>query len=86
LISLDATLASPDPGEVANLKLGDFLAVALEEEPPAVVVVRHSGARVGAITQRAAELSRCIQDGYAYDAEILSIYGGAVTVRISNRV
>lgn len=85
-ISIETTLASPDPTEVATLTVGEILALVLEEAPPAVVVVRASGARVGAITQRATDFSRCLQDGYAYNAEVVSISGGAVTVRISNRL
>ena len=86
IITIETTLASPVPTEVATLTVGEILALVLEEAPPAVVAVRPSGARVGAITQRAADFSRCIQDGYAYSAEVLSINGGAVTVLISNRL
>lgn len=81
-IWLTTVLASPDPDAVIDLTVDDVLRVALRESPRSVVAERLDGRVVGAITQRAADLARCIQDGSEFIARVTGITGGAVTVDI----
>ena len=81
-----ATLASPDPDRVDSLKAGDILDVDLIEEGGVTIirVVQSDGTVIGSVVSgRAAQLRECLQRGFTYDAEVDSVVGGAVTVRIS---
>lgn len=78
----DTMLGSPDAVEVATLAVGEDLVLALQENPPAVMANRASGGTVGGITQSAAEIRACMQRGFAYQARVLDISGGAVKVRV----
>ena len=82
------TLASPDPDGVDSLKKGDILDVALVEQAGVTIigVVQSEDKVIGAVVSgRAAQLRECLQLGFTYDAEVTSVVGGAVTVRISAR-
>ena len=83
-----ATLASPDPDGVDSLKEGDILDVALIEQAGVTIigVVQSEGKAIGSVvSDRAAQLRECLQRGFTYDAEVASVVGGAVKVRISAR-
>jgi hypothetical protein len=67
---------------VASLSIGDVLVVLLQDAPPAVTASRPDGTIVGGITQDVLRLRSCIQQGYGYEAEVLSISGGAVEVQV----
>lgn len=82
-IELTMALASPDPTAIATLAVNDVLTVVLRESPRSVITQTASGQYVGAITQRAADLARCMQDGWAYTASVTGIAGGAVTVKVA---
>jgi hypothetical protein len=77
-----ASVGSPDPALVPQMRAGDVLMVALQDNPPAVLVTDGAGNVVGGITQFAAQLRSCIQQGYAYEAEVQSVRGGAVEVQV----
>lgn len=83
-----ATLASPDPDGVDSLEKGDILGVDLIDHDGVTIigVVQREGKVIGAVVSgRAAQLRECLQRGFTYDAEVTSVVGGAVTVRISAR-
>lgn len=84
VLHFNTVLASPDPAEVAALSIGDVLNILIQDAPPAVTACAPDGRIVGGITQEALRLRTCIQQGYAYEAEILSISGGAVQVQVHN--
>ena len=82
------TLASPDPDGVDSLKAGDILDVDLIEEGGVTIVgvVQGEGMVIGSVvSDRAAQLRECLQQGFTYDAKVGSVVGGAVRVRISAR-
>jgi hypothetical protein len=84
VLRFNTVLASPVPTEVASLSDGDILVVRLQDAPPAVTVCHADGTIVGGITQEVLRLRSCIQKGYAYEAVVLSVTGGAVQVQVSN--
>jgi hypothetical protein len=77
-------LASPVANVVATLAIGDTLTVGLETTPRNRVVVRTiAGQVVGAITSvQLVDMIECMQGGYQYEAEVLSVSGGRVEVQI----
>lgn len=87
-LNFSTTLASPDPDEVDSLNKGDILGVDLIDQDGVTIigVVQSEGKVVGAVVSgRAAQLRECLQRGFTYGAEVTSVVGGAVTVRISAR-
>jgi hypothetical protein len=79
-----AVLASPVADVVAKLQVGEQLSVGLETAPRNRVVVRTaSGEVVGAITSmRLVDMIECMNDGFSYEAGVLSVSGGRVEVEI----
>lgn len=87
-LKLLATLASPDPDGVDSLEAGDILDVALIEEGGVTIigVVRSEGTVIGSVvSDRAAQLRECLQQGFTYGAKVDSVVGGAVRVWVSAR-
>lgn len=84
VLRFNTVLASPVPAEVARLSIGDVLVVLLQDAPPAVTACQPNGTIVGGITQEAPRLRSCMQQGYMYEAVVLSISGGAVQVQVYN--
>ena len=84
VLRFNTVLASPVPAEVAALSIGDVLVVLLQDAPPAVTACQPDGTIVGGITQEVLRLRSCIQQGYTYEAAVLSISGGAVQVEVYN--
>lgn len=82
MFTFDTVLGSPDPAQVAALTLGELLPVVLLDNPPRVVVAHASGALIGGVTQFAAQLRTCMQQGYSYVAEVTDVRGGAVEVNV----
>ncbi len=82
------TLASPNPDEIDSLDLGDVLRVALIDEDDVTIigVQKRGGEVIGSIVSgRLADLRACLQQGFEYRAEVKSVAGGAIRVRISAR-
>lgn len=87
-LEFTTTLASPDPEGVEALAPGDVLDVRLLEQDGVTIiaVVDADEAPLGSIvSDRAAQLRECLQRGFAYGAEVASVDGGAVRVRVSAR-
>lgn len=80
------TLSSPAPDVIGQLSEDDQCAIQLRDEQGVRVlaVVADDGRIAGTLTSHVPELIRCIQQGYEYVAEVLSISGGAVRVRVSS--
>lgn len=84
--TFETTLASPDPAVVAELSRGEILDVVSVEEPiRGVLASRIAGPPVGAITREIVALRQCIELGNDYEAEVLRLDGGAVTVQVRRR-
>jgi hypothetical protein len=79
----ETVLASPDPGVVEQLTDDELLSVVAVEQPVRGVVAETlSGERVGAIVKDIVRLRRCMAKGAIYEADVVSVNGGAVTVRV----
>lgn len=82
----DTVLGSPFPDVVATLDEGELLDLAAIEEPIRGVMARTlAGEDVGAITRDIRFLRNCMSQGYGYEAEVLRIAGGSVTVRVRGK-
>lgn len=78
----DAYVASPDPAVAAAVGIGDTCDVLIDGAPPQVrLYVRTSSALLGALTEHWADLTRCIANGYAYEAIVIAVTP-AVRVRV----
>ncbi len=87
-LAFKTTLASPDPDGVYSLEKGEVLDVALIEKGGVTIigVVRSDGMVIGSVSSGPlAQLRECLQREFTYGAEVDSVEGGAVTVRISAR-
>lgn len=87
-LEFSTTLESPDPDGVASLGPGDLLKVTLIEQGGVTIigVVQSGGTVVGSVvSDQASELRACLLRNYSYDAEVVSVLGGVVRVRISSR-
>lgn len=82
----DTNLNSPVPTVVATLKPGEVLAVRLVPGPPVRVVVQTAaGLTAGSITgAKLPQIIKCLEAGVDYKADVVSVKGAAVRVRVSN--
>ncbi len=82
----DTNLNSPVPAVVGSLKAGEVLAVKLEPGPPVRVIVQTSaGLTAGSITSaKLPQIIKCLEAGVDYKADVVSVKGAAVRVRVSN--
>ena len=74
------TLQSPDPAVISTLATGHVLDV--EIQGYAVIAVAPAG-RAGSLLNQLPRMLQCLQGGYVFKAEVQSIMGGAVRVRVS---
>ena len=84
-LTFETQLASPDAAVVGTLTVADVLAIELqvaESGRRVIAAVASDGRVAGAITSHTADLVRCIQEGFAYMAEVTAIDGGWVDVRV----
>ena len=84
-LRFDTTLASPDAAVVQALGVGDVLILDLRQGPGGrnmIAAVTTSGQVAGAITERTADLLRCMQLGVGFDAEITRMNGGWIEVAV----
>ena len=82
----DTNLNSPVPAVVATLKPSEVLAVRLVPGPPVRVVVQTAaGLTAGSITgAKLPQIIKCLEAGVNYKADVVSVKGAAVRVRVSN--
>jgi len=84
-VNFRADINSPQP-IVSTLKLQDVLTVRLQTTPLPSVVVEFRGVVAGALTgSNINTLVNCIQNGYTYEATVVSIVGGRCTVQVTSR-
>ena len=79
-------VSSPHPAAVAKLKVGDLLDIDVAQQGAQVVVrVLQNGVLVGGLAgPDATRLRNCIEGGYDYRAEVLSITGGQVRSEVTH--
>jgi hypothetical protein len=80
-----APLNSPQRAVVSTLSVGAVLEIALTGAPPRQIleVQTSTGAVAGTLTHRGhLQIIDCINQGHSYEAIVVSISGGFVTVRV----
>lgn len=76
-------LASPNQEAIDELEAGEILDLVRIDQPVrGVLAKRLDGVTVGAVVRELVRLRECIARGVMYEAEVVSIAGGAVTVDI----
>jgi hypothetical protein len=77
-------LNSPNRTVITGLRTGDILDVVFQPGPPQKLLANtSSGATAGSITSSLMpQIIRCIQDGYSYVAEVVSVQGAVCQVQI----
>ncbi|WP_162938616.1 hypothetical protein [Mycobacterium kyogaense] len=84
-LTFETTVMSPDPQVVAQVAVDTMCEIIMEGNPRRLVVyVRETGAVLGAITDRWNDMTRCISEGFFYEAVIISLYP-VVRVRVQPR-
>jgi hypothetical protein len=85
-LSFQTVLGSPDPDVVRDLDPEELLDIEKIDYPVRGVEARRlSGEPVGAITRDIALLRRCIDGGAVYEAEVVELSGGSVTIAVRRR-
>ena len=86
-ISEVTVLNSPNAKVVQGLAIGDMLTVRLQEGTPTRLVAEtHTHDIAGTITSAAMpDIAECIQAGFEFEAEVLSVNGGHVDVVVRRR-
>lgn len=78
-VRIDDPVAAPEP--TFAFVLGVRLEVAFGSHSPATISLLHRGARVGSLHPYPA-LVRCLNAGVSFEAEIRSVSGGDIRVRV----
>jgi hypothetical protein len=82
-LSFVAIVNSPQPAVIAKLSQGDLLNVKLQATPQTVVVVEYQGAVAGTLAGvQVTRLINCLQNGYEYNAKVISVVGGKCTIEV----
>jgi len=72
-LAFEAAVATPDPAVVAVTSIGDRFEVVVGGQPPQVMLLSKVGHQLGALTDHWFDLTRCIAEGYAYEAEVIAL-------------
>lgn len=78
-LRLDDSVAAPDPS--FTFTVGTTLDVVVNAGPPVTISLVHRGVRVGSLHPIPA-LVRCLNQGVPFEAEVRSVRGGDVRVRV----
>lgn len=83
-LEFTTALSDPIPEVIEGLQEGAELSIELQTEPRRrIAAVTAAGELAGSIaTQQFDRLLDCLQAGHNYEAEILTIDGGAIRVRV----
>lgn len=82
-LSFRATLNSPQAAVLAQLTVGAVLTVSIAPPPQPAVYLSHGGQVAGSLTgQKIISLINCVQNGYQFEAEVVSIVGGQCIVDV----
>lgn len=80
-LSFRANINSPQPA-LSSVSVGDRLDLSLQTSPLSVIAL-FNGTIVGSITGPSISgLINCMQNGYQYEAEVLTISGGNCSVLV----
>lgn len=83
-LSFIAPVMSPDPAVARRIQVGAICDVILEGNPRQLAIyVRATGELLGAITEHWADMTSCIDAGFVYEAEVVSVDPLRVLVRSS---
>lgn len=83
-ISIKTSIISPDPAILAIINVDDILNISLRTNTGPLIATTNAGQILGAIfTTNPTLLIDCINQGYSYQATILSISGGDCQVLIT---
>jgi hypothetical protein len=81
-LTFQATINSPKPALLTQLKVGDLLDVVLNPQGQGVIL-EHNTQPAGSLTgTQVAQLINCINSGFEYQAIVVQINGGQCVVRI----
>lgn len=76
------SIASPQPAAEA-LTVGDVLQIGLSSGAPIVIqLIDRNGELVGSVISRISDLLPCLQDGFRYEAEVVSVDGGTIQIEV----
>ena len=79
-----APINSPQPAVIRALSVGDRLDVQVTGAPRRILQLVAGAGVAGSLTHRGAlNIVNCIDAGNGYEAEVITINGGQVTVRIT---
>lgn len=82
-LTFRVTLNSPQPAVLAQLAAGALLTVSIAPLPQTAVYLLHNQQIAGSLTgQKIISLINCIQNGYQFEAEVISVLGGLCTVDV----
>jgi hypothetical protein len=74
---------SPQAAVLATLRVDIELDIHLQTVPTTAVVASYNGTAVGALTgTKVTSLVSCLQNGYQYQATVVSVTGGNCTVDV----
>lgn len=80
---IETTLNSPQQDILSTLSIGSILNVSLQVDGS--VIVEHNGIVAGALTGfNIGKLTRCLDNGFTFYAEVISIDDGKCDLRISS--
>lgn len=87
-VIFETSVASPDPSVLEGLSIGDVCDLVLQSDPRRIAVVTRSRHELlGGIANRWEELLGCIDQGFSFEAELLSKASPVrVRIRPSRRV
>ena len=81
-LTFQATINSPKPTVIGQLKVGDSLEVLLNPQGQGVIL-EHNVQLAGSLTgTQVAQLINCINSGFEYKAVVVQLNGGQCVVRI----
>jgi hypothetical protein len=82
-LSFRAAVNSPKPAVLKKMKEGAVLVVELQKPPSTSVIVMYKDEELGALTgPKIATLVNCLQNGYKFKADVVSITGGNCQVEV----
>ena len=82
-LTFEAPLQSPKPSVVKKLKVQDRLEVISRGKDGPIIARHPTHGIAGSIVERMANLLKCIEEGTEYIAEVISIDGGIVRVKVT---
>jgi hypothetical protein len=81
-LTFQATINSPKPAVMNQLKVGDLLDVTLNPQGQGIIL-EYNGQTAGSLTgSQVAQLVNCINSGFDYQATVVQLNGGQCVVRV----